>query len=171
MLTSRAHVLRLAAGPDCKIDLRSVLKFPTTNNNEAIFQLPHLPVGDTVLFKHRRKYYSVPQVGMDVALSFPKACDVLLGTPGSLLDLFSPDRRTESSNSNIKNLFDANILCLQEVRGKDEYVQAIQVLAPRFRFFGSFTPQNANAGGSAICIHKDIYLKRELWHVGYLSRP
>ena len=32
-------------------------------------------------------------------------------------------------------LFDTNILCLQEVHGKDEYLQAIQVLAPRFSFF------------------------------------
>ena len=30
----------------------------------------------------------VLQVGMDVALSFPKACGVLLGTPGVSLDLF-----------------------------------------------------------------------------------
>ena len=43
----------------------------------------------------------VLQVGMDVALSFPKACGVLLGTPGVSLDLFFPNRRTESSNSNI----------------------------------------------------------------------
>ena len=40
--------------------------------------------------------------------------------------------------------------------GKDEYLQAIQVLAPRFRFFGTFIPDNENAGGSAICINKDI---------------
>ena len=32
---------------------------------------------------------------------FPKACDVLLGTPGALSDLFSPDNGTENSNSNI----------------------------------------------------------------------
>ena len=41
------------------------------------------------------------QGGMDVAPSFPKACDVLLGTPEALLDLFSQDKETESSNSNI----------------------------------------------------------------------
>ena len=33
-------------------------------------------------------YYSVVQVGMDVALSFPEACGVLLETPGVSLDLF-----------------------------------------------------------------------------------
>ena len=42
------------------------------------------------------------------------------------------------------------------MHGKDEYLQAIQVLAPRFRFFGTFIPDNENAGGSAICIHGDL---------------
>ena len=31
-----------------------------------------------------------------------------------------------------------------------------QVLAPQFRFFGTFLPDNENAGGSAICIHRDL---------------
>ena len=49
-----------------------------------------------------------------------------------------------------------NILCLQEVHGKDEFLQALQVLAPRFLFFGTFIPGNESAGGSSICIHKDL---------------
>ena len=53
-----------------------------------------------MLFKHHHRFYSVLQGGMDVAASFPKACDVLLGTPGVTLEL-SPNKRTESSNSNI----------------------------------------------------------------------
>ena len=40
----------------------------------------------------------------------------------------------------------------------DEFLQAVQVLAPRFRLYGTFIPGNANAGGSAICIHKDLLL-------------
>ena len=56
---------------------------PATNNNEVPFQLPHVPVGDRVLFEHNRRYYNVLQGGMDVALSFPKARDVSIGTPGS----------------------------------------------------------------------------------------
>ena len=39
---------------------------------------------------------------------------------------------------------------------KDEYLQAIQVLAPLFQFFGTFLHDNENAGGSAICIHRDL---------------
>ena len=46
--------------------------------------------------------------------------------------------------------------CLQEVHGKDDFLQANQVLAPRFLFFGTFIPNNENAGGSAICIHKEL---------------
>ena len=49
-----------------------------------------------------------------------------------------------------------NIICLQEVHGKDEFLQAIQVLAPQFRLFGTFLSANENAGGSAICIHRDL---------------
>ena len=118
----------------------------------------HAPVEDSMLFKHNRRYHNVLQVGIDVALSFPKACDVLLGTPGVSLDLFSPNTRNrEFKLKYFKRLFDANnILCLQEVHGKDEFLQAIQVLAPRFRFFGTFILDNENAGGSAICINKDI---------------
>ena len=47
-------------------------------------------------------------------------------------------------------------LCLQEVHGKDEFLQAFQVLAPPFKLFGTFIPGNENAGGSAICNHKDL---------------
>ena len=42
------------------------------------------------------------------------------------------------------------------MHGKDEFLQAIQVLAPRFRLFGTSLPDDENAGGSAICIHKDL---------------
>ena len=48
------------------------------------------------------------------------------------------------------------IVCLQEIYGKDEIFQAIQILAPRFWLYGTFIPNNVNAGGSAICIHKDL---------------
>ena len=42
------------------------------------------------------------------------------------------------------------------MHGKDEYLQAIQVLAWRFRLFDTFLPDNENEGGSAICIHRDL---------------
>ena len=49
------------------------------------------------------------------------------------------------------------IICLQEVHGKDEFFQAKQILVPQFRVLGTFEPNNLNAGGSAIHIHKNFF--------------
>ena len=51
-----------------------------------------------------------------------------------------------------------DVICLQEVHGKDEFFQAVQILVPQFRLFGTLKPNNLNAGGSAICIHKKLFL-------------
>ena len=78
---------------------------------------------------------------------------------GSRWICFSSQKTRELKLKYFRKLFDNNnILCLQEVHGMDEYLQAIQVLAPRFRFFGTFILGNENAGESAICIHKDLSL-------------
>ena len=70
---------------------------------------------------------------------------------------FSSQKNRELKLKYFRKLFDNNNpLRLQEVHGKDAYLQAVQVLAPRCRFFGTFIPGNENAGGSAICIHKDL---------------
>ena len=64
-----------------------------------------------------------------------------------------------------------NVICLQEVHGKDEFLQAIQVWAPRFRLYGTLISGNANAGGSAICIHKDLLSDDAIvTHVYHLPR-
>ena len=48
----------------------------------------------------------------------------------------SKQKNREFKLKYLKRFFDAdNIGCLQEVHGKDEYFQAIQVVGPRFRFF------------------------------------
>ena len=73
------------------------------------------------------------------------------------ISFFSKQKNREFKLKYLKKLFDNyNILRLQEVHGRDEYLQAIQVLAPRFRFVGTFFHGNENAGGSAICIHRDL---------------
>ena len=51
-----------------------------------------------------------------------------------------------------------DLICLQEIHGKDEFLHAFQILAPRFQLFGMFARNNANAGGLAMCIHKDVLL-------------
>ena len=133
------------------------MRIPTTNIKEALFQLPHTPVGGGMLFNHLR-YSMVLQVKIHVATSLMEVCDVLLGTLGVSLGRFFPRRKNRELKLEYfrKRLDNNNILCLQEVHGKDEFLQAIQVLAPRYEFFGTSFPGNENAGGSAICIHKDL---------------
>ena len=103
-----------------------------------------------MLYTHNRRYYNVLQGGMDVAPSIPKACDENWNTRGLVGSVFSRQRNREFKLKYLKRLFD------QEVHGKDEYLQAIQVLATQFQFFGTFIVDNENAGGSAICIHRNL---------------
>ena len=42
-----------------------------------------------------------------------------------------------------------DVVGLQETHGKDEFLQAVQVLVTQFRLLGAFIPNNAYAGGSA----------------------
>ena len=117
-----------------------------------------------MLFKHNRRYCNVPKGwdGCGPFLSEGMRCTTW-HTRGLVRSVFSRQRNRELKLKYLKRLFDANnILCLQEVHGKDEYLQAIQVLAPRFRFFGAFIPGNVNAGGSAICIHRDLLLEEAI---------
>ena len=70
---------------------------------------------------------------------------------------FPPQSSRERKHIYVKRLTQNNdIVCLPEIHGKDEFLQAFQVLAPRFRLHGTFIPKNANSGGSATCIHKDL---------------
>ena len=75
----------------------------------------------------------------------------LIGSPAS------PQLSREKKHIYLTRLAKNNdALCLQEIRGKDEFLQAIQVLVPQFRLFGTSIPNNISAGGSAICIHKSL---------------
>ena len=75
------------------------------HNNEVPFPLLDILAGDKALFTHNRRSYNAAQGGMDVVPSSPKACDVLLGTPGASLDLFLQDNGKESPNSIISKSF------------------------------------------------------------------
>ena len=76
-------------------------------------------------------------------------------TRGLVGSVVSKQKNREFKLKYLKRLFDANnILCLQEVH--EISIQAIQVLAPRFRLFGTFIPDIENAGGSAICMHRHL---------------
>ena len=76
-----------------------------------------------MLFNHL-KYYKVFQVGIHVVISLTEVFDVLLGTPGvSIGSVFSSQKNTELKLKFLRKLFDNNnILCLQELHGKDVYL-------------------------------------------------
>ena len=125
----------------------------------VLFQLLYALAGDRVLFKHNHRYYNVLQDGMDVVHSFPKACDVLLGTPEALLDLFSPDKGTENSNSIIsKNSWTTTTSFVsRKCMERTSFFKLSRCWLRDFdRLFGTFLLDNENAGGSAICIHRDL---------------
>ena len=98
-----------------------------------------------------------PSDGLRRVASFPRVCVVFLGTPGALLDLFSPNKRTESSNSNIAKdsltptTFYVSMRCMERLS-----IFRLFRCWLRDLVFWYFFPENENAGGSAICIHKDL---------------
>ena len=72
----------------------------------------------------------------------------LIGSPAS------SQRSREQKHNYFSRLTKNNgIICTQEIHGKDEFLQAIQVLVPQFRLHGTFKPNNLNAGGSAVVTH------------------
>ena len=72
---------------------------PATDYDELPFLRLNVFAGDRVFFTHNRRHSNVQQGGMGAVPSFPKVCVVLPGTPGDLLDLFSPDKGTGNPNS------------------------------------------------------------------------
>ena len=130
---------------------------PATDYDVWLLLLLNVLAGERVLFKYNHRFYNVLLGGMDVAPSFLKFAMYYLEHPG-LVGSFSPSKGTGNLNflTSKKLLDHNNIICLQEVHGKDEFLQATKVLAPQFRLFGAFPPDNENAGGSAICIHREL---------------
>ena len=137
---------------------------PSGEQQLRAFPASKQSAGDRMLFKHNHRYYSVLQGGMNVA-SFVSEGE----HQGPCWICFSWQRNREFKLKYLKRLVDNNnIVCLQEVHGKDEFLQAIQVLSPRFRLFCTFLPDNENAGESAICIQRTFCPKRLLWHIWLL---
>ena len=50
-----------------------------------------------------------------------------------------------------------NIICFQEIYGKEVFFsRSSNARITFFQFFGTFFPDNTNAGRSAFCIHQDL---------------
>ena len=160
MLTSGAHVHGFAVDPIAKFDQSRPSSSPEDPNHEQ--QRGALPA--STRSRWRQDALQPPQVlqgipGRDTCGHFPDGglrC-ISWNTGGLVESVFSSQKNRELKLKYFRKLFDNNnILCLQEVHGKDEYLQAIQLLAPRFKFFVTFIPGNENAGGSAMYINKEL---------------
>ena len=118
---------------------------------ETLSQLPHIYVGGAQLQRDsldRNTRVHIPDGG-------PRC---VTWNTGGLIGSVSTSQISRERKLNYfkRPTENNNVICLQEVRGKDEFLQDIQVWAPRFSLYGTFLPGNVNAGGSAICIHKDL---------------
>ena len=120
-----------------------LLRLNMTVIKETLSQLSHIYVGGGMLFNHLN--YNVPVwietrgsiFLMAVSDVLPGIQDVLSQSPTS-----SQISREQKHNYFSRIVESNNIICLQEEHGKDEFSQAIQVLDPRSRLFGTFTPSH-----------------------------
>ena len=87
---------------------------------------------------------------MAVSGASPGIREGLLGSPAS--PQFSRGKHVKLTRLAKNDV----VICLQEIHGKDEFQQANQVLVPQFRKYGTFIPNNLSAGGSAVCINKNL---------------
>ena len=94
---------------------------------------------------------------------FPKACDVLLGTPGLVGSVFSKQRNREFKLKYLKRLSDANnLLCPggawkgRVSSGYSGVGSAISVFVVHFFLI------TKNAEGWAVCVHMDLLLEEAI---------
>ena len=135
MLTDKANVLGLACRSLCQIHhSKSSLspEFPSDYQQRGALPASTCPLETECSSSTTAR--TTASFGFGWIWPFP--CGVLLGTPRDSMDLFSP--RKKPSNSNISKDYLTPTTLMSKVHGKDEYLQAIQVSAPRFRFFGTF---------------------------------
>ena len=93
-----------------------------------------------------------PRQERDTCVHIPE--DSLRGLLGSTT---SSQVSREQKQKYLKWLTDKNdSVCLQETHGKDDFLKAFQILHPQFRMFGTFIPNNVNAGGSAVLIRGNL---------------
>ena len=59
-------------------------------------------------------------------------------------------------------------ICPEKTHGKDEFLQAVQVLHTQFLMFGTFVTGNVEAGGSAF--RKIVYFIMQLSHTRSLAK-
>ena len=121
---------------------------PNNGHLDALLAPPHL--------RWRRDALQTPELQRGcldrntVSIFQKEVFDVSPGKQGG-----SPTSR-ERKHDYFSRFTGSNDILPQEIHWKDELLHALQILALRFQFFGTFTPNNANACVSAIHIHKDL---------------
>ena len=134
-------------------------KMQTMNILRMLIVLVHICVGDATPFSSSIKS-AATSIGQEQMCAYSwwrySMCyleyERLIGSPTS-----SQLCREQKHISFTRLAENNDVIFLQEVHGKDEFFQANQILVPQFRLFGTLKPNNLNAGGSAICIHRNLF--------------
>ena len=123
---------------------------------EALLFVLHICVGDAMLFIHLRCSGTFwPETR--VLIFQMEASDAFLGIrEGSSALLLLHNAPGNGSIFTSLRVRSNDIICLQETLREDEFLQAVQVLFLQFRLFGTFTPINVYAGGSAVFIRENL---------------
>ena len=96
--------------------------------------------------------------GMGLALSLPEVCGVLLGTPGVSLDLFfqTEEQRVQTQIFQESSLTTTTSYVSRRFTERMSISKLFRCWLRDLGFFVTFIPGNENAGGSAMCIHKEL---------------
>ena len=145
-------------GRDVHSGLSPSREDPNDGHLEMLFLLLHIYVGGAIICNHL-KDTEVVWIGTRARISEGGLRCVTWNMRGLVGSPFSSQSSRERKHNYFRRLTRSNdITCLQEILGKDELLLALRVLAPRFQLFGTLKPNNAKAGGSAVCIQKDLFL-------------
>ena len=106
----------------------------------------------------RPDYTRRDRLGWMWPFPFRRHAMYFLENKGSSLDLFSPNRRRESSNSNISrsSLTPTTFYVSRRCMERMSIFRLFRCWLRDFGSFGTFFIGNENAGGSGICIHRDL---------------
>ena len=133
-------------------------KIPMMDTWKMLTSLHHSCVGGEMLF-NRLKYSESDWMGTRVSIFLAAAFDALIGIREGVLDpRFLPQSSRERKHNYFIRLYpeQRHRSVFKKLMERMKILQAVQVLAPRFRLYGTSIPNIVNAGGSALCIHKDL---------------
>ena len=143
LFTSRTHVVGVASGSVCKIwpfqtfaVSWSSQRWPTTRHSSSFHAFP---LKTEYSSSTTASTTACCRLGWMWPFPYRRLAMYYMECKRSHWICFLKQTNRELKLKYLKKVFtNNNIVCLQEVHGKDEYLQAFQVLVPRFRFFGTW---------------------------------